>query len=131
MENNPKPDIVVVDGEPVVRSVVAKILERAGYVVHATPSIDDALHVCKITQPGLVLTNVLLPGITGHEAMKLLRSQCPGTPVLMMSGVPDSDVIQQWALEKGFDVFPKPFHPDELLAKVESVMKEFSAGADQ
>jgi DNA-binding response OmpR family regulator len=74
------------------------------------------------SRPDLILTNVFLPGITGHDAMKLLKETCPGVPILMVSGLPDSPTIQDWIREVGFDAFPKPFTPQALLARVEEML---------
>jgi CheY-like chemotaxis protein len=59
-----------------------------------TDDVNFAIQVCKKTSPDLILTNVFLHGITGHDAMKMLRESCPDIPVLMVSGLPDSDTVQ-------------------------------------
>jgi DNA-binding response OmpR family regulator len=116
--------IVVLDAEPVVRGVVADILSRGGYAVEPTDTLQAALKIVQITPPDLVLTNVYLPGVTGIEAMRLIKDACPQLPVLMMSGLPDDDVIRQWAGQDGFDTFPKPFKAEELLAKVRAMLPD-------
>ncbi len=118
--------IVVVDSEPVVRSVVTKILQREGYLVHSTDDVKKALEMIKNCTPKLVLTNVYLKGITGHDAMRLLKDHCPGLPVLMVSGLPDETAIQQWIGEDGFDTFPKPFQASALVDKVRKVIRRAS-----
>src|SRR4051794_6390947 len=65
--------IVVIDGEPVVRSVVTQILERDGHEVRAAAEFQSGLAMIKDFQPALVMTNVLLPDMTGHHAMCKLR----------------------------------------------------------
>jgi DNA-binding response OmpR family regulator len=110
--------IVVLDAEPVVRSVVTGILERGGYVAEPVESFEAAAEIVATAPPDLLLTNVYLPGITGREAMRLLKGICPALPVLMVSGLPDEDVIEEWVGTEGFDTFPKPFKPEELLDKV-------------
>jgi DNA-binding response OmpR family regulator len=116
--------IVVLDAEPVVRGVVADILSRGGYSVEPTDTVQAALKIVHIAPPDLVLTNVYLPGVTGHEAMRLIKEACPHMPVLMMSGLPDAEVIRQWAGQDGFDTFPKPFTAEELLAKVRAMLRD-------
>ena len=116
--------IVVVDSEPVVRDIIKKILEREGYRVMPTEDVTAAMEIIKIAHPSLVITNVNLPGMTGHDAMRMFKQGCPGVPVLMISGLPDSDVIQQWISEEGFDTFPKPFSAHELATKVKQVITE-------
>ena len=110
--------IVVLDSEPVVRTVVTRILQRNGYAVAEVETVQGAVELVRSTPPDLLLTNVYLIGITGRDAVRLLKSVRPELPVLMVSGLPDEDVIQEWAGHNGFDTFPKPFTADELLAKV-------------
>lgn len=115
-------NIVVIDSEPTVRSVVTAILERAGYAVRATGDFHNAMEMLQDHRPDLVLTNVFLRGIAGHDAMLALKKSFPGLLVLMVSGLPDDDVISTWTGEVGFDVFPKPFRSDALVEKVRQVL---------
>jgi CheY-like chemotaxis protein len=80
--------ILLLDSEPVVRSVLKDILETAGYVVLATGSLGvavDELARCKID---LVITHPYVNSIPGHEAAKYLRTRCPQRlPVLFVAGL--------------------------------------------
>jgi DNA-binding NtrC family response regulator len=77
--------IVVIDSEVTVRSVMVTILQGAGYTVRATGEFDNAVEWIRESTPDLVITNVFLRGIAGHDAMKKLRSEFQGLPVLMVS----------------------------------------------
>jgi DNA-binding NtrC family response regulator len=114
--------IVVVDAEPVVRSVVVEILQKDGYEVLPTDNPDAVVDLLKGEQPALVITNVTLPGISGHDAMLKFKRYCPDVPVLMISGLPDVDIIQKWQAQDGFSAFPKPFTPQQLKAKVREMI---------
>jgi DNA-binding NtrC family response regulator len=114
--------IVIVDAEPVVRAVVADIIKKDGYEVTQTDNPSDVLEIVKVNPPALIITNVTLPGISGHDAMCLFKEHAPGVPILMIPGVPDSNVIRQWKEEQGFDIFPKPFEADALRAKVREMI---------
>ena len=116
--------IVVLDAEPLVRSIVARILSRAGHQIQEVADLDAALHQLAQAPANLIITNVYLPGVTGHEALKAIKTQNPDIPVLMVSGLPDSDVIDRWQSEPGWSVFPKPFAPRDLLSKVDEVLKQ-------
>ena len=120
-------NIVVIDSEPTVRSVIAAILESAGYSVRATGEFTTALEMLYVSRPDLVLTNVFLRGIAGHDAMRRLKREFPGLPVLMVSGLPDDEAIAEWNGEVGFDVFPKPFTRDELVEKIRQVLPSAAA----
>lgn len=110
---------MVIDSEATVRTVTAKILQTAGHAVRAAGDLDEALTQLRASVPDLILTNVYLRGdITGHEAMTKLKGEFPEVPVLMVSGLPDEEIINEWIEQVGFDVFPKPFTSHSLINKV-------------
>jgi DNA-binding NtrC family response regulator len=114
--------IVVLDAEPVVRTAITEILKHGGYTVESSGSIHSAIQIIKNSRPDLLLTNVYLPGMTGHQAMELFKGLYPELRVLMISGLPDADVIREWAGRDRFDTFPKPFAAHELLDKVRAML---------
>jgi CheY-like chemotaxis protein len=64
----------VLDPEPVVRSVIARILDQAGYTVEAFESVQMAVEIVKAARPDLVITNVYLPGIPDSKVSKNARA---------------------------------------------------------
>jgi len=70
----------------------------------------------------IVVTNVFLQGISGREAMAALKSQFSQVPVLMVSGLPDDEIIREWRDDDRFDVFPKPFRSNMLVEKVSEML---------
>jgi two-component system response regulator FlrC len=118
--------VIVVDPEPVVCSTVRSILEREGYRVFAVADPQSALETIRLHNAALVITNINLPGMSGHDAMSLFKKACPGVPVLMLSGLPDSEIIRKWMAEEGFDAFPKPFSARQFADKVRQIV----AGTD-
>jgi len=115
--------IVVLDAEPVVRSVITKILQREGYTVLPVSDLDSAADAVRHCTPDLLITNLYLPGTTGHEAARLLRKTCPNIRVLMVAGLPDDRSVCDRAEDEDFDLFPKPFAADDLAAKVRDALK--------
>ena len=115
--------ILILDAEAVVRSVVTKILEREGYTVHATGDLPSALELVKDCTPDLLLTNLYIPGTSGHDAAKFLRSMCPNMRVLVVAGLPDDRLIEDRIKGEGFTAFPNPFLPKQLTEKVRSVLE--------
>ena len=118
--------IVVIDSEPTVRTVIKTILEREGYSVRATEDFRAATEMIREAKPNLVMTNVFLQGIPGHEAMQILRRDFPGLPILMVSGLPDDCIIERWMGEAHFDMFPKPFTQSALVRKVAEMLEQNS-----
>ncbi len=115
---------MVIDSEPTVRLVITRILERGDHTVRATEDFTEAVSMLRGQTADLVLTNVFLRGIAGHDAMRRLRVEFPRVKVLMVSGLPDEAAIAEWAGEARFDIFPKPFLPGDLLEKVRQVLQE-------
>src|SRR5579872_4717667 len=116
--------ILLLDSEPVVRSVLKDILETAGYVVLATGSLGvavDELARCKID---LLITHPYVNNIPGHEAAKYLRTRCrEKLPILFVAGILDDDRLLYRANVEGFEIFPPPFTAAQLIEKVEQVLK--------
>jgi CheY-like chemotaxis protein len=114
--------LLVVISEPLVRLVLQEILERQGYMVRATGDIGGAVDRLKECIPDLLIIGNYIEGIPGHDAAKYLRTKCPGIRVLMVGGLVDDDRLQHRAELHRFEVFPKPYSPAELLAKVNEVL---------
>ncbi len=114
--------IVVLDAVAIVRSTICDILRKGGYDVEPVGTLDLALELIRAERPRLLVTNVYLPGITGREAIRVIKQTFPGLPVLMVSGLPDEDAIHEWAGQDRFDTFPKPFTAQELIAKVHTML---------
>jgi CheY-like chemotaxis protein len=115
--------ILVLDAEEVVRSVITRILQREGYTVHATGDLPSALDLVKHCTPDLLLTNLYIPGTSGHDATQLLRSMCPNMRVMIVAGLPDDRLIHDRTKGEGFVAFPKPFLPKQLTEKVKDVLE--------
>jgi CheY-like chemotaxis protein len=77
--------ILVLDPEPIVSSVIRSILEREGYRVSTANTVEQALPVVDGNPPDLLLTNIYIPGTTGHDAAKFLKEKCPEMRVLMVT----------------------------------------------
>lgn len=114
--------ILILDAEEVIRSVIKRILEREGYTVHAAGDLPSATELAKNCKPDLLLTNLYIPGASGHEAAQFLRSICPNMRVLIVAGLPDDRLVHDRTRGEGFAAFPKPFLPKQLTEKVKEVL---------
>jgi CheY-like chemotaxis protein len=113
--------VLLVEDEEGVRSYIREVLEQQGYRVLEAASGADALVAPKFA-PGpisLLLTDVIMPGIGGHELAGWFAGLHPGVPILLMSGYSD-----QLMLTDGVPVsfLQKPFTPETLLRKVRAVI---------
>jgi two-component system cell cycle sensor histidine kinase/response regulator CckA len=114
--------ILVVDDEPNVLQLVESILEEAGYVVIGANSADTAIKAFDkmARHPDLLLTDVVMPGMSGPMLVDQLLAKQPDLKVLFMSGYDDRQVVQRYVVEKGFRLLAKPFSLNGLRSAVEA-----------
>jgi len=117
--------ILVVEDEPSVRELVAKILARAGYEVVEAGSmqgVDEALGKASNT-PHLLLTDLVLPGgANGKVVAETLLQRQPGLKVIYMSGYARDSVVHNGRLDEGIEFMEKPFSAETLLLKVRQAL---------
>jgi two-component system, cell cycle sensor histidine kinase and response regulator CckA len=115
--------VLVVEDEPAIRRLVARILGRRGYEVLAAPDGETGLRRFSEREDiDLVLTDIVMPGLDGVGMAQELRARRPGLPVLFMSGYPGDN--RPGLDEDDLDLLiDKPFTPDQLLERVEQVLR--------
>jgi putative two-component system response regulator len=117
--------ILVVDDDEPLRRLLSSVLSPGGFRVREAASAEEAEEMLSRTAPDVVVLDVNLPGRSGHDLLRQLRSD-PATrllPVVMLTGSPTRD-SRLSALEEGVtDFLSKPFSPDELLARVRSLVR--------
>jgi two-component system, OmpR family, response regulator len=114
--------ILVFHSAPVVRRVIREILEREGYVVRATGDLGVAVDMLRETPADLMLIDVYVGDINGHDAAQYLCQKWPHMRVLIVAGLPADSRIEIRTTGENFMVFPKPFAPAELAACVKEVL---------
>jgi DNA-binding NtrC family response regulator len=113
--------VLVVDDDPMLLQFVARSLEGAGYRPQSVTNTEAALlaHAQVGSDPfRLVLTDVLMPGLSGVDLADRLLQRDPTVRVLFMTGQVSLDYVQQHFRGKSFEVLAKPFRPDGLLRAV-------------
>jgi PAS domain S-box-containing protein len=110
--------VLLVEDEEVVRRLTAELLERQGYRVLATDGPDEALRVAEPWD--LLLTDVVMPSMTGPELAERLAAARPDAAVLFTSGYSGGAVPDRGAL--GGDLLEKPFTVEELAVKVRAAL---------
>jgi two-component system cell cycle sensor histidine kinase/response regulator CckA len=121
--------VLLVEDETPLRRLVTKVLSAAGYKVLEAANGDEAL-VLASRNPSidLLLSDVVMPGISGPDLGARLRSSRPELVVLYMSGY-DRDLIDQKTLELSASFLPKPFTPRALLARIGELIGAKHGGA--
>jgi DNA-binding response OmpR family regulator len=118
--------VLVVDDDGDVRALVAELLTRAGYDVSHAPNGREALKVLFDERPDLVLLDISMPELDGWGTLERIR-ELSDVPVLMLSAL-GAELEKVRALRAGADDYvTKPFGRQELLARVESVMRRAPA----
>ena len=116
--------ILLLEDEPALRELVREVLEGAGYTVVTGPTPQEALQAALDARSAvdLVLTDVVMPNLSGKEAAARVRRVHPDAPVLYMSGYTDEALGHHGVLEATEHFLEKPFTTDVLLHKVRQVL---------
>lgn len=107
-----------------VRNLALRILGRGGYTVLEAHDTEEAIRICR-THPepiDLLLTDVVMPRMSGPELTEQLRPMRPGMRILYMSGYTDEAVIHHGVLDVNTAFIQKPFTPEALTVKVRETL---------
>jgi len=120
--------VLVADDDDGTRAVVGRILQRAGYRVHLVPDGMQALRQLESDPSAfdLLVTDVVMPGLTGPQLASRVRAQQPTLPILFMSGYPEDalDDLERLGNSTGF--LSKPFSGSELTQCVAEQLRRMS-----
>ena len=116
--------ILLVEDEEQVRAIALNILRRQGYQVMPAQNAGEALLICERHAGGidLLLTDVVMPQMSGPELAKRLAASRPEMKVLCMSGYTDDSIVRHGVLETGVAFVQKPITPALLTRKVREVL---------
>jgi DNA-binding response OmpR family regulator len=123
-----KPRVLIADDEEVIANTLAMILNHAGFETRAVYSGEQVLEILHSFNPHLLISDVIMPGITGIEAAIEVRSMLPSCRVLLFSGQASSADLLEKARSQGhdFEILAKPVHPADLLARMRAVAPHLS-----
>ena len=119
---------LVVDDDPDIRSLVARKLEQSGFEVRQATNGEEALASVAAGVPDIVLLDIMMPGVSGLEALERWRA-APATadlPVLLLTAKSQEADVER-AFEFGADDYIiKPFSPKELVRRVNAILMRSS-----
>jgi DNA-binding response OmpR family regulator len=126
-----RPVVLVVDDESAIADTVTEILCRSGYAANAAYDGNEALESALVTPPELLITDVVLPGMTGIELAITVKRIFPDCKILLFSGQAATSDLMASARSAGhhFTLLTKPIHPKELLSRVAASLKPREAHA--
>lgn len=113
--------IFVVDDERNIADTLVVILRHSGYEASAFYNAESALEAIESCCPELVISDVVMPGMSGVEMAVLIRERHPASKILLFSGNTGTVDLLNPARQQGynFDLLSKPVHPTDLLAIIE------------
>lgn len=116
--------VLIVEDDEAVRKLAVKALERKGYRVLVSQHAEEALNLCKQCKEPihLILTDVIMPQMSGRHLAESLKEVRQDFKVLYMSGYTDDAIVHHGVLEKGMNFIQKPFTIDGLASKVREVL---------
>jgi two-component system cell cycle sensor histidine kinase/response regulator CckA len=116
--------ILLVEDEPAVRELIHMVLSERGYKVLEALAPEDAERLASSNgaEIQLLLTDVVMPGISGRDLAKRLTARHPHVRVLYMSGYTFNVIAQDGTLEEGISFLQKPFTPQVLTEKVREAL---------
>ncbi len=114
--------ILIVDDEPAIIRLVRAKLQADGYAVLTADRGEEALALLEQDRPDLVILDLMMPGMDGHETLRRLRSRTQIPVIMLTARAGDADKLK--GLQSGADDYvTKPFNPDELAARVAVVIR--------
>ena len=116
--------ILLVEDEESVRELVSKVLQRNGYTILEARHGEEAVDLCTKFEGDihLLVTDVVMPRMSGREVAETLQPTRPTMKVLYLSGYTDDEVVRHGVLESMTAFLQKPFTPDALARKVRDVL---------
>ena len=123
--NNGTASILIVEDSPINRKILQHLLEKEGYHIRTADHGQEALALLHEVVPDLIVLDIIMPGMDGLELCRLLKQQeaTRDTPVIFISSLDDTvDKLNGFAAG-GVDYITKPFHPSEVLARIDTHLK--------
>lgn len=118
--------VLVVEDDEALRRVAERILSKHGYTVLLAADGEEALRVAEAHAGpiDMVLTDVVMPGMSGRDVVRQLRTTRPSTRALYTSGYADITIASDGVLDEGVHFIAKPYSVQDLARKVRAVLDD-------
>ena len=120
--------VLLVEDDPTMAKSIEMMLRPQGYVVDVSEYGEDGLEIGKLYDYDIILLDLMLPDITGYEVLRRLRNAKIKTPILILSGLSGLDDKIKGLGFGADDYLTKPFHMEELLARLRALLRALISG---
>jgi len=115
--------ILLVEDDPTTAQSIELMLKSSGMVVDTTALGEDGLEISRLYDYDLIVLDIMLPDIDGYEFLRRLRASRTETPVLILSGLGESEQKVKGLGVGADDYLTKPFDKDELIARIQAIVR--------
>ncbi|HEX5235348.1 MAG TPA: response regulator [Silvibacterium sp.] len=114
----PELTILIVDDEPIIADTLCAILGENGFTAHKAYNAKDGLRLAETLRPAIVLSDVLMPAMSGIQMAIRIKHLMPETRIVLLSGQAATAELMRRATDDGhnFELLGKPIHPTDLIA---------------
>jgi CheY-like chemotaxis protein len=122
--------IFVVDDERAIAETLATILGKSGFVATSFTNPLEALETATMKSPGLLLSDVVMPVLSGVDLAVQIKEKCPNCKILLFSGQAETTDLLTAARNQGhnFPLVAKPIHPADLILRIRELISTEFAG---
>ena len=122
--------VLLVEDDPTTSQSIEMMLSSASMVVDVTDLGEDGLEIGKLYDYDIIILDLMLPDIDGYEVLRRLRNSKVETPVLILSGLTESENKVKGLGSGADDYLTKPFVKDELIARILAIVRRSKGHSD-
>jgi len=115
--------VLLIEDDPVTSRSIALMLGHANFNVYTTDLGEEGIDLAKLYDYDLILLDLVLPDINGHDVLRQLRVARIDTPILILSGETDTENKMRGFGSGADDYLTKPFHREELIARIHAIIR--------
>ena len=116
--------ILIIDDEEVLRDVLQAVLQREGFDVALAATAEEGLAIVETDEIDLVVLDIMLPGMDGHEALRNIKETNPALPVIIVTAYSSIDGAILAMKNGAFHYIPKPFKNEEVIITVNKALEQ-------
>lgn len=119
--------VLLIEDDPATSKSIEMMLTHANFNVYTTDLGEEGIDLAKLYDYDLILLDLNLPDLSGHEVLRRIREACVETPIMALTGDDSTDSKIQFFENGGDDYLTKPFHREELVARIHAIIRRARA----